>query len=365
VFEFKMNQPPDPGIATIETDLGLKRMRDAFLLARQLHPDLFRESSFVLAGRPVRMRIVGQRLADLLELPFAHLRTANNSPPPGGLTIDLWDQSETTVVCHMGSSRHDLDLHPILKHSPNHCYASYQLQHTFICLDQRSAHMVGCASNAEQLSLYERGRPLHVPLSLWHKAQDIPLVHAALVAKNGRGLLLAGPGGSGKSTSALLSACVGFDFLSDDLVALEASNGGFVGHSLYSSTFMEPEDLKKFPLFADHALACRYPFERKHLVLLPLVPALRLARDCGICAVVLPRVLHLASTRLRPATRSEALMALAPSSLLVGERSHGRETFAKLGKLVEKVPCYWLELGGELDEVPRALDRLLLEGSDR
>mgnify|MGYP007030177892 CR=1 FL=1 len=41
-------------------------------------------------------------------------------------------------------------------------------------------------------------------------------------------------------------------------------------------------------------------------------------------------------------------MALAPSSILVGERSHGRETFAKLGKLVEAVPSYWLELGGGL-----------------
>ena len=54
-------------------------------------------------------------------------------------------------------------------------------------------------------------------------------------------------------------------------------------------------------------------------------------------------------------------MALAPSSLLVGERSHAMEGFNKLARLVQQVPCYWLELGEALDEIPGVLEGLLSE----
>jgi hypothetical protein len=301
-----------------------------------------------------------------MDLPFAHVRAPDDLTAVDNLTIELWDQAETGVTCDLGSTRHDLDLHPILKHCRDRRYVSYQLQHTLVCLDQPSDHMLGCASSAVELSLYERGRPLHVPLSLWHKNRDMPLIHGGLVARNGRGVLLVGPGGSGKSTAAIASACAGFEFLSDDLVALESlPQGGFVGHSLYSSTFMEPDHLERFSLLRARAVPRRYSFEKKHLVLLSQIEFLRFAHAAPIAAVVLPRVRHLPKAELRPASKIEALMALAPSSLLVGDRTRGRESFDKQAKLVEQVPCYRLDLGGSLDEAPRALDKLLAEAAGR
>jgi hypothetical protein len=193
-----------PLASAADADLGFQIMREAFAETKRLHPCAFRDSSYVLAGRPVRMRIVGRKLAEFMDVPFAHLRSEDKHLPVPGLTIEIWDQAETNVSCQVGLTRHDLDLHPNLKRSTDGRYASYQLQHSLVCLDRHSGLMVGYASKAEELSLYERGRPLHVPLSLWHKNQDMPLVHAGLVSKNGRGVLLAGAGGSGKSTSALI-----------------------------------------------------------------------------------------------------------------------------------------------------------------
>jgi hypothetical protein len=354
-----------PSAGASDTDLGFRRMRTLFAEAKNLHPHAFRESRYILGGQPVRLRVVGRTLAGVMDLPFAHLRAPDDLTAADYLTIELWDEAETGVTCGLGSTRDDLDLHPILKHSPDRRYVSYQLQHTLIYLDQPSAHMLGCAESAAELSLYERGRPLHVPLSLWHKNRDVPLIHAGLVARNGRGVLLVGPGGSGKSTSALTSACAGFDFLSDDLVGLESlPDGTFVGHSLYSSTFMDPDHLERFPLLRGHAVPRRYWFEKKHLVLLSRIAALAFTPSSQISALVLPRVRHLAEAQLRPASKGEALMALAPSSLLVGDRSRGRESFDKQAKLVEQVPCYRLDLGG-VDEVPRLLDSLLAEIVDR
>jgi hypothetical protein len=366
VIEAKTNRAPAPLAPVADADLGFKIMREAFAEAKRLHPCACRDSSYVLAGQPVRMRIVGRKLAEFMDLPFAHLRSEDAHLPVPGLTVELWDQSETKISCQIGLTRDDLDLHPNLKRSADGRYASYQLQHSLVCLDRHSGFMVGYASNAEELSLYERGRPLHVPLSLWHKSLEMPLVHAGLVSKNGRGVLLAGPGGSGKSTSAVMCAYAGFDYLSDDLVGLElSSDGRFVGHSVYNSTFMEPDHLNRFPLLNRHAITGRYPFEKKHLVLLSQIASLKFERSCRIEAIVLPRVLHAPTSRLRPISKGEALLALAPSSLLVGERSYGLEGFDKLSRLVQQVSCDRLELGGALDEIPRVLEGLLSEATDR
>jgi len=362
VIEAKTNQAPAPLAPVADADLGFQIMWEAFAEAKRLHRCAFRDSSYVLAGQPVRMRIVGRKLAEFMDLPFAHLRCEDKYLSVPGLTIEIWDQAETNVFCQIGLTQDDLDLHPNLRRSPDGRYASYQLQHSLVCLDRVSGLMTGYVSNAEELSLYERGRPLHVPLSLWHKNQDMPLMHAGLVSKNGQGVLLAGAGGSGKSTSAVMCAYAGFDYLSDDLVGLElSSDGRFVGHSLYNSTFMEPDHLKRFSQLERHAIRGRYSFERKHLILLSQIASLKFASSCRIHSIVLPRVLHRPRSVLLRASKGETLLALAPSSLLVGERSHGMEGFNKLARLVERVPCYWLELGNALDEIPRVLEGLLSE----
>src|SRR5262245_47650720 len=54
-------------------DVGFSHLRDAFALALRSHPDKVSESVYVLAGRLMRMRIVGRRLAESMNLAFAHL----------------------------------------------------------------------------------------------------------------------------------------------------------------------------------------------------------------------------------------------------------------------------------------------------
>jgi hypothetical protein len=54
------------------------------------------------------------------------------------------------------------------------------------------------------------------------------LIHGAAVARHGRGFGLAGPSGSGKSTLAAGLLSAGFDYLSDDMIALSAPHGTIV-----------------------------------------------------------------------------------------------------------------------------------------
>jgi hypothetical protein len=169
-------------------------------------------------------------------------------------------------------------------------------------------------------------------------------------------------GGAGKSTSAV--ACLGadFDYLGDDYIGLQAcKDGAFVGHSLYNSTWLEPDHMARFPFLPPHAIHGKNPSEDKSLVLLSQVFPNRLARFASIRVLALPRVSNGSGTRFRPASKAEVLLALIPNSLFTPIPRPGPHGFQRLAQLVDEVPRYWLDLGQDLTEIPKRVAELLAE----
>ena len=195
---------------------------------------------------------------------------------------------------------------------------------------------------------------------MWHFDHGAPIIHAALVSKANKGVLFAGNSGTGKTTSALSCLAAGFKYLSEDQVALEDSaNGVFTGHSLYNSTYVKQGHLNRFPSLAPHTIAGIYPDEEKFLVFLASFFDFRMEPNTRISAVVLPRIVKCQKSCIRQASKAEALLALAPSSLIVGMLSSGMAGFKKLARLVEHVPCYALELGPNVNDIPVCVEETL------
>ena len=339
---------------------AFKAMRDAFKTAEGANPDRVHESYYVLGDSLARLRVVGHRLAERMDLPFAHLRTSAAESPTRYLSIELWDQHETGVSCPAHTLVGARAAGHGVETSDDGRFISNTHPASMTCLDRSAERIVGCASDAGRLTLYERGRPLHVPLTVWHNDRDVPVIHAGLVSRGGRGVLLAGPRGMGKSVTSVACLVAGLSYLSDDLVGLRSvGDGSFTGHSIYCSTFLESHDLKRFPSLEPHVVDGHHPGEDKPLVLLAGACPSRLARAATIEAVALVRTEASRHSRIRPASRGEALLAVAPSSLLIGQASSGINGFNKLVRLVDGVPCCWLELGHDLSEVTCRVDELL------
>lgn len=346
-------------------------MLAAFTRAWISHPGGRWESACTFAERRAHMRIVGSELAEQMMGVFSHLLGEKNGAG-SHLKIDLWDESETSISCplkaepvenHFKQSTWYVEFGLILGSSEDR-FIGCQRPQVVTWFDRANQHLVGWIAGSDDLCVYDRGKPLLFPLLLWHSDQGTDVIHACLVSKRGQGVLFAGKGGVGKSTSALACVEAHFNYLGDDYIALEATgNGSFLGHSLYSSTWLMADHLTCFPHLIPHAIYAQRPEQEKTLVPLSQVYPSRLARVVPIRLLVLPRVTSHASARIKPASKAEALFALAPKSLVLLPNS-GAQVLDKLARLAEQVPCYWLELGYDLSRVPDRVQELLQRHSE-
>jgi hypothetical protein len=326
------------------------------------------ERDFTFAGRRVRMRVAGRELADHLMRPFAHLMRA---PQGGGdredvaLSIDVWDERVVHVPYPPGDDREPHETrratgHGVLALSAATRFVRYDCTAWVTWLDRGSRRIVGWRANADRLSMHERTRPLPFLLPVWYADQGVQIIHAGLVARDGRGVLFCGANGAGKSTSSLACLCAGLDFLSDDHVGLEAKRDGtFVGHSVFASTRLEPDHLERFPELVPHAIPSPEWYETKSLILVAEAMPERVVPSVPIRAIALPVLGEGTRSSITPIGRAAALRALAPSTLMQMPFGATADRFAELARLTAAVPAFKLELGRDVRGIAPRVHELL------
>jgi hypothetical protein len=324
-----------------------------------------------LAGRPVRFSVAGERLMEVLLTAFRHLRLDGEREPSAGtapaLEVEVWDAAECRRACPIRYLRDSLPHtrpfgRAVLGRSSDGRVLGCQSHTLFGALNLERNRLVAVVGDARRLSLFERGKPLQPLLFAWHSAIGAAPVHAGLVARGGRGVLLGGAGGSGKSTTSLLCWEAGFDYLGDDYIALPAAaqDGRHVAYSLYTSTWLTPDHSRRFPRLAEKAHHGSED-DDKLLVMLTEVDDARLARKSSVDALLLPRVVGGHDTTFRRASASEAVLRLAPSSILQLPFVDARLALDRMHELLSEVPAYRLELGTDFPSIPRAVDAILRE----
>jgi len=335
-------------------------LTEAFADARQSNPERFHKLGFDVAGYPIEVRVVGDALADEIKSSMAHLATAAAGREPD-LVFELWDQAETGVGCSVLDTAASQKEFCLVEMSPDGRFVTEKRDHSFLCLDRTGNRAVGITGSFRSQHIDERARPLQRPLSVWLDDKDILFVHAALVAIDGSGVLFGGAGGSGKSSTSIASLLHGHDFLGDDFIGMEQTpEGGFIGHSLFASCLIDSGHMKRFPELARNAIAPNHAFESKSVVFLAASHATRLIPRTPIELLLLPKVVDQDKTSWRPAAKTEALLALAPTSVLFTPTPSGK-AFEMLSGLIEAVPTYWLELGRDIKDIPLAVEKIVAE----
>lgn len=345
-------------------------MRTAFETARSTDPRNTIRRRYHLAGLQVVLTVAGKALADRVARTLAHLEETGPATDPVDLHIDLWDGEETGVPSPVPYLRDAFYRswpfgRNVLASSRAEDRLGFQTQQATTILDRPAGRIVGFASSHRRLTLFELGKPLQPLLFAWLSARDIVPVHAGLVSLDGRGILLGGAGGSGKTTTSLLCARAQFAYLGDDYIGVPGVNGsGYRGYSLYSSTWLEPDHVRHFPWLEEQVVRGT-EHEDKWLVVLSGIEGLSLASTARLRALALPKVVANAETRWSRASRAEAVLRLAPSSILQLPFIVPKPALERMAELAGSIPAYRLELGTDMERIPDRVAEILVDADGR
>jgi HPr kinase/phosphorylase len=285
-----------------------------------------------IAGRIARITI-DRAIEPRLAAPFADLpRDAGSAAPDLEIQLDPLDEATAATL-----AASDLRPSGILESSADGRYVHHRQPQCTARLDRETGRIVAAVRSwGDDAGL--AARPLLALLSIACADRDVDVVHAALVSRDGRGILIAGPNGAGKSTTALAAMIDGWKYLGDDCVALARRGDAFIGSSVFASACLEPGHLAGF---APQLPAARFAAGRKSLV---SIPAGAPEADAVIEAIVLPRVVGGGDVVIRPLDAKSALVALGPSSIL-RRAVPAAAALARLRHLAVSCPCYALEMG--------------------
>ncbi|MCX6624958.1 MAG: serine kinase [Acidobacteria bacterium] len=322
---------------------------------------------FRIGGRAIRFRFASPGLAASLTRAFAHLAADEAEPE---LTISLWDADApggppplllkaylSAVASNWWeflNARGEL----LEFHCPPLMGAYHPGSEVFSLLDAERDLGLYWKRNPERMPYYETGSPLRTMLHWWFREQGMQFVHAAAVGMPTGGVLLAGKGGSGKSTSALACLGSGLQYAGDDycVASLQPRPSVF---SLYNTCKLVGEaDLARFPSLDGRIWNTERAEGDKPTVFLHEHWPEQVSPGFPLKAILVPKVTGRRDTALVPASRMEALTALGPSTLAQLPSSNGQD-LSYIRKLIEALPVYRLEAGTDLVQIPAVIQEFL------
>jgi len=310
---------------------------------------------YMIGGFTVRLRFAGSSLIPIITPPLAHLSIEPVSEP--SLTICLSDSSSTKIT-----------LPPIPWDNAD--YLQFGLINGFNSKDikilhNRALHIIDLSQNIAIYWISDTGSapyyhsitPLRTILHWWlHKHRQF-IIHAAAVGLSDRGVLITGKGGAGKSTTALSCIVNGLKYVGDENCIISNSPEPYA-HSLYSSGTLEAEDVDRIPqLYSSLINADRLDVEKAVYYLFNKYQD-NLSHGFPVKAVLVPKVSGTNDTIIRKLSAAQTLVALAPGSLFQLPGAGG-ESFHAMAKLLKQVPCYTLELGTDLYQIPVEIKKFL------
>ena len=185
---------------------------------------------------------------------------------------------------------------------------------------------------------------------------DVVLVHAACVARQGRGLLLCGSSGSGKSTLAYACARAGWTYLTDDSTVLLQDSRDGEARTKHNVFRFRPEAVTLFPELDGFKESI--PPHGKPTVEVPAsaFSGMATASRCRIACIVFLDRRREGSALLRPLAAAEALGRLMHEMPDYGQGARHRqeETLASLAA----APAYELRYHAIADAIALLRDRI-------
>lgn len=350
-----------------------------------------RTSTLEVAGEPVDLSFSSLELESLLLPALSHLAKprataahlnggntalglgrgpspsavrANRSPVPR-LRLLVWESASSGVALPYGSRPKDPTTALGTPEAGEICSLYHELGPGIVwglSIFEPNQRVAGLwVNDVRQVPWWERAAPFR---AIWQWAlttKNRCLAHAAAVGTSAGGILLVGPGGTGKSTTTIAAALSGMRVAGDDYVVLESRSAGVVAHSLYATTKLVPATVHLLPEVAPALEGSHAADGEKLVVNIEQIRPGALCSRLDVQAVVIPQI-STSPCQLTTASMGEAFRALAPSTVFqhfVG----GAAAFSPLAGILRQLACYRLTLGRQPRDAVALLASLIDEGA--
>jgi hypothetical protein len=328
------------------------------------------ENGFLVAGRKLRIRCIDGDRSHHLTQALTHLK--HEFSGDGDFTIYVWDgetagpTSNSLLASYLQTLYRDWtaccgtrgELRGF--HSPG-VPAFYMPGADVINLvDTAARKAFFFKRDASPLPYWEAGSPFRAILHTWLSAVGLQFVHGGAVGDNSGGVLVAGAGGSGKSTTTLLCLKAGMRYAGDDYCAVDCNDPVYV-HSLYNTAKLLPKDLDRFPDLRERIWNPRALVEnstdKATFSLGDLMPE-RMTFGFPVRALLIPRVTAQADSYLTQCGPTAALAAIAPSTVAQLPMA-AQADMDRIAALASKLATYILHLGSDLAQIPEVVRTVL------
>jgi len=311
----------------------------------------------VANGLIVRLKFAGEHMVAPFMRAFAHLDTASVDDPD--LTICIWDNpssAEKVLLCPF-----DFDPEQTGRHKCGNLHIGFEPWPPRISLYSPEKKLaMFWIGDIDKFPWYEQCRPLRNIMHWWARRSGWYMVHAACIGTETGGIVLTGPKGAGKSTTALSSLSSVLSYLADDLCLLGFDNQQAVAYSLHTTGKLEGFD--RLPGLQQHVYnQHRAEGEKAFLYINECFPE-KLLTKTPVVAIVVPAVTNSTRSELVRISSNEAFQVLAGSSN-TELKAAGADNFFGAYKLCKTLPCYRLKSGSDLEELNRVLKELIEQSS--
>ncbi len=354
-----------PGLPSAHTkrhnpcEAYLKKAEDSWAEVTVKYP--LQRRYFQWGTRCVCVEFVGGALFSQLAKAIEHREVPFHSSPD--LTIYVWDRQSTGIGAIPNNAPHEPFVGTYFPEEPSRndfemalCYRDQ----TFSVLHRKKKRAYFWSETATFLPVWELSSPFRPILHWWWRPLGLQIVHGAVVGKNGKGVLIVGKGGSGKSTIAFACLRSGMDFLGEDYCLIDVHRP-LTALSLYSTGKLTWGGLQQFPLLRsmvnDLPPITLYPHD-KNLYYLGEKFRPQIKDRLLIQTILIPELHTQTFSSLEPTSRANAVRALAPSTLVQLPLSNDSD-LRQMVSMTETLPAYRMKLGSDLSGVVDRIDRIL------
>jgi hypothetical protein len=228
--------------------------------------------------------------------------------------------------------------------------ATFDHQHSILSIyDHETGKALFWVGSAANLPEWEFGAPLRNILTWSLAKRNIHLIHASGVGTGGSGVLIAGPGGSGKSTTTAISVASGLETTGDDYCAIEISETPTI-HGVYGLLKLVPDSLAAPDMKNLVSGKIRSDGKAHYKIGENLKPSLRLT------SVIFTHVSD-ATKEIKNLSSRDSLIRLVSSTMSQAALPNP-EIFSALSELAQSVQAYEWEVGPDTEKIVDTLKNL-------